>query len=135
MNSLRKNLAVYERYEEKISTIEMEPYEFFEDYPENFEKLEESNCIQVTSPDLYEFLVNRTSFYTHKEIRCYKALEAYNTFISGWTGVPRKCVVNSCTLLMCEVSTVNWTELPNFCENELISVSCITGGDAFNEDE
>ena len=34
--------------------------------------------------DLYNYLVNRQSYFTGKALKAYKSLEAYSYFVSGW---------------------------------------------------
>ena len=38
----------------------------------------------VTFPDISNYLVLQTSFYTAKQMGAFKSVEAYNFFISGW---------------------------------------------------
>ena len=38
----------------------------------------------VEFPDICNYLVLQTSFYTAKEMKAWKSLEAYNFFVCGW---------------------------------------------------
>ena len=97
--------AVYARYLQKIAAVGVDPYSYLEQFENAFEELQESHCVKVTLPDLYEYFVTRVSFYTHEELRCYKGLKAYNTFVSGWVSKVKMVELNGHYLLMCEVSS------------------------------
>ncbi|XP_021355877.1 uncharacterized protein LOC110451965 [Mizuhopecten yessoensis] len=69
------------RYDEKCALIDkIEPYQL--------DKTKWSKDINlwagVTCADIFMYLVNFTSAYTVEELKCYKGLDAYNQFISGW---------------------------------------------------
>ena len=38
----------------------------------------------ITFPDISNYLVLSTSYYTTKQMKAFKSLEAYNFFVSGW---------------------------------------------------
>jgi len=54
--------------------------------------------------DINHFLTIRTSFYSQDEIKAYKSLEAYNTFISGWVRHVKFAVIGGNTLIKGKVS-------------------------------
>ncbi|XP_060085336.1 uncharacterized protein LOC132564723 [Ylistrum balloti] len=69
------------RYDEKCALIDkIDPY--------LLDKTKWSKDINlwasVTFADIFMYLVNFTSVYTVEELKCYKGLQAYNQFISGW---------------------------------------------------
>ena len=74
-----------ERYVQKASIISVrDPY----NVPENlFTPLREcsfKNLPKISFHEIYEYLVLRVSFYTGKELKAFKSLEANNYLTSGW---------------------------------------------------
>ena len=39
---------------------------------------------EVTYADIYNFLINTTSYCTHEQLKVYKNLDGYNFFVNGW---------------------------------------------------
>ena len=39
---------------------------------------------EVTYADIYNFLINTTSYCTHEQLKAYKSLDGYNFFVNGW---------------------------------------------------
>ena len=55
--------------------------------------------------DICNYLVLQTSFYTTKQMKAYKSMEAYNNFISGWVKeIGTKRLQNNSALLIGRVS-------------------------------
>ena len=69
------------RYQEKLSLCDgLDPYslkksDFLTDH---------NNFPNLQFPDISNYLVVQTSFYTKKQMKAYKSLEAYNFFVCGW---------------------------------------------------
>ena len=61
----------------------------------------------VSFPDICNYLVLQTSFYTTKQMKAYKSMEAYNYFISGWVKeIGTKHLQNNSALLIGRVSNL-----------------------------
>ena len=74
----RLEVAVRKRYLDKISVIGIDPVLIDG-------KRFEPDCLPpVQSTDLLCFLVLETSYYTNKQFRNFRSLEAYNQMVSGW---------------------------------------------------
>ena len=39
---------------------------------------------EVTYADIYNFLINTTSYCTHEQLKAFKSLDGYNFFVNGW---------------------------------------------------
>lgn len=48
----------------------------------------------TTYMDIVNYLLFTPSPYTQEELRCYKGLDAYNQFVSGWVRETGTCIVN-----------------------------------------
>ncbi len=69
---------VKKRYSQKISCVGIDPMLI----PE---KTCDSECLPpVESVDLLSFLVLETSYYTKKQFKAFRSLEAYNQLVSGF---------------------------------------------------
>ena len=69
-------------YEDKLRVVNItDPYAMrkstFDVVPERWPK--------VTFADIYFYLVNSTSIYTHSQIKAYKSLDAYQFVVTGQT--------------------------------------------------
>ncbi len=79
VNTLEPNVKA--RYVEKISLCDgVDPYTmknpgFSTDY---------KDLPNVEFPDISNYLVVQTSFYSKQQMKAYKSLEAYNFFVCGW---------------------------------------------------
>ena len=62
----------------------------------------------MSFPDICNYLVLQTSlFYTTKQMKAYKSMEAYNYFISGWVKeIGTKRLQNNSALLIGRVSNL-----------------------------
>lgn len=49
----------------------------------------------VNYANIYTYLVNTPSPYTKDDLECYKGLDAYNQFVSGWVRDVKATVVNN----------------------------------------
>ncbi|XP_038045001.1 uncharacterized protein LOC119725695 isoform X2 [Patiria miniata] len=49
---------------------------------------------QISYPDIVNFLVYTPSPYTLEDLKCYKGLDAYNQFVSGWVRNVVSTVIN-----------------------------------------
>ena len=47
---------------------------------------------EVTYADIYNFLINTTSYCTREQLKAYKSLDGYNFFVNGW-GNQHKCYI------------------------------------------
>ena len=95
---------VKKRYLEKIFNIDCnDPYFMLKD-----PSIEWSNnldlVLDVTYPDIFNYLVLTKSAYTLQEFKAYKSLEAYNFFVSGWISNVKWLDINNNTLVVSEVS-------------------------------
>ena len=69
------------RYDAKLKSIGgLDPYTI----SKNGWNDDPSNLPSVTYPDIVNYLVFSPSPYTLEDLRCFKGLEAYNQFVSGW---------------------------------------------------
>ena len=74
------DVKVGERYLKKISTIGIDPVLILREG-----KRFEPDCLPpVESTDLLCYLVLETSFYTQKQFKSFRSLEAYNQMVSGF---------------------------------------------------
>lgn len=77
------------RYIEKISLCDgIDPYAMNKDsFSTDFKDLP-----KLEFPDISNYLVVQTSFYSKQQMKAFKSLEAYNFFVCGWvhgTGVKK----------------------------------------------
>lgn len=54
--------------------------------------------------DIHDYLVNKTSYATRKQLKAHKLPEAYNYVTNGWVSEPRLKTVKSGILIMTEVN-------------------------------
>lgn len=54
----------------------------------------------VKYPNIYQYLVNTSSVYTKEDLECYKGLDAYNQFVSGWVRDVKATIVNALHLVI-----------------------------------
>ena len=106
LSDYAKGLAIdiQERYKIKIAQCEgTDPYTVkksdlsyeIDDYP------------AVSFPDICNYFALQTSFYTTKQMKAYKSMEAYNYFISGWVKeIGTKRLQNNSALLIGRVSNL-----------------------------
>ena len=92
------------RYVDKISLCDgIDPYmmkskEFSQDF---------NDLPAIEFPDISNYLVIHTSFYTGKQMKAFKSLEAYNYFVCGWVhDVGIKIVEDENRLIFARVSPV-----------------------------
>ena len=92
------------RYVDKISLCDgIDPYmmkskEFSQDF---------NDLPAIEFPDISNYLVIHTSFYTGKQMKAFKSLEAYNYFVCGWVhDVGIKIVKDENRLIFARVSPV-----------------------------
>ena len=80
---------VIERYEQKIEVVGVDPFQLLYEKNlkvkwESVEGVEAATQIPpVQDIDIYHYFVETVSFYTKKQLKCYKALDSYNFFISN----------------------------------------------------
>ena len=59
----------------------------------------------IEYPDIVNYLVLKTSWFTHQQMKACKSLDAYNFFVSGWVnGVLAKELEGDKVLLFSRVS-------------------------------
>ena len=62
----------------------------------------------ISYPDIVNYLVYYPSPYTLEDLRCYKGLDAYNQFVSGWVREVRSTVINGIHLVAGRVIFLNF---------------------------
>lgn len=80
--------AAKTRYENKIKIVGNDPF-----HPVGWSWSDEV-LPPLESTDLVNYLVLNTSYYTAKQFKAFKSLEAYNHFVSGWIASVRGCQVD-----------------------------------------
>lgn len=86
-NKLENN--VKQRYLEKISAIGIDPVLM---KGQNFEP----DCLPpVESTDLLFYLVLETSFYTKRQFKAFRSLQAYNQMVSGFISSVQGHIINN----------------------------------------
>lgn len=94
---------MFKRYLEKIKVIEADPYELSNDNTLNWSRQME-DLPELTYFDLYEFFIERTSFYTKADLKVYKGLLAYDYFVSGHVLDSQFLKMKNCIVLVSKVS-------------------------------
>jgi hypothetical protein len=54
----------------------------------------------ITELNIYNYLVNTPSPYTKDQLECYKGLDAYNQFVSGWVRDVKAKMINNLHLVI-----------------------------------
>ena len=74
------------RYEQKVKMIGLvDPYCSLESgNSSSSSSVEWYEWPDVTYADIYNFLINTTSYCTHEQLKAYKSLDGYNFFVNGW---------------------------------------------------
>ena len=85
-----------QRYESKLELVGREdPYKI----SDSELNLDTAHFLDVTYPDIVNYLVFQTSAYSLEELKAYTSLEAYKWIVSGWTRdvksveIGGKCVI------------------------------------------
>lgn len=78
------------RYEDKLKMIlyGKDPFCYLEADKSSISSLEWYEWPDVTYPDIYNYLINTSSFCTHEQLKAYKSMDGYNFFSSGWVSNP-----------------------------------------------
>lgn len=102
--------SVKKRYIEKIAFIN-----YIDPYNPNVKLSPKKatsgdNFPKIYNIDIYNYLVLRTSYYTHEQLKAYKSLESYNVFISGWVHSVKYCEINGNILIIGKVSELDFKE-------------------------
>ena len=91
------DIKVRERYLQKISTIGIDPV-LIEG------KSFEPDCLPpVESTDLLCYLVLETSFYTQKQFKSFRSLEAYNQMVSGFVSDVQGHIISNKFVVLAKV--------------------------------
>ena len=75
------------RYKDKVKQLGLnfDPYSLTN---EKFMILNSNASIDevphITYPDIYHYLIDYPNYFTHKSLKTFKSLEAYNFVLSGW---------------------------------------------------
>ena len=74
------------RYEQKVRMIGLvDPYFLLENSPSSSSlSVEWYEWPDIAYVDIYNFLINTTSYCTHEQLKAYKSLDGYNFFVNGW---------------------------------------------------
>ena len=79
------------RYEQKVRMIGLvDPYHFLENSGPSSSPSSSPLSVEwyewpdIMYADIYNFLINTTSYCTHEQLKAYKSLEGYNFFVNGW---------------------------------------------------
>ncbi|WAR18836.1 hypothetical protein MAR_000674 [Mya arenaria] len=84
LDALEKN-----RYVDKLTVIHgQDPYDIV------LWSTDENVLPAVTYIDIINYLIFNSSPYTREELRCYKGLDAYNQFVSGFVSDVGSCIIN-----------------------------------------
>ena len=83
-----KNDADKRRYQEKVSLVGCpeDPYCRLERTGSQCSKsqVEWMEWPSVAYADIYNYLINTVSEYTHEMLKAYKSMDGYNFFVNGW---------------------------------------------------
>jgi len=73
-----------ERYERKLKLVGLQqcPYALAEEMWED----DVTKWPSIEFPDIVLYLIDTPGEYTREKLKCYKSLDAYNHFASGWVG-------------------------------------------------
>ena len=74
------------RYEQKVKMLgRVDPYCHLESSTNSSSSsVEWYEWPEVTYADIYNFLINTTSYCTHEQLKAFKSLDGYNFFVNGW---------------------------------------------------
>ena len=81
--------------------------------------------------DIYSFLIERSSYYTHEKFRAHKSLEAYTMVVSGWVLNVKFLEIDSQILLTSEVNTSEYIKRCVMSRYIMYTSFCI--GERLNE--
>ena len=89
VSDVTQNLSneALDRYKDKIKQIGLlfDPYEIAR---EKFVILSSNTPVidipAITYPDIYHYLIEYPDYFSHRVLKTYKSLEAYNFVTSGW---------------------------------------------------
>ncbi|XP_076034152.1 uncharacterized protein LOC143020978 [Oratosquilla oratoria] len=88
------------RYEKKLAlTCGEDPYEI----DDAAWSVDDSLLPAITYPDIVNYLVFSLSPYTSEDLKNFKALDAYNQFVSGWVRDRTTCILNDRSLVKAKV--------------------------------
>jgi hypothetical protein len=78
--------CILERYIEKTSVLGIvDPYNLPADkFTMLHDCLLPEELPDLAYPDIYNYLINKTSAYTCESMKAFKSLEAYKYFVAGW---------------------------------------------------
>ena len=65
----------------------------------------------INYANIYTYLVNTPSPYTKDELECYKGLDAYTQFVSGWVRDVKATVVQNAHLVIGRVNIQIWSDI------------------------
>ena len=73
------------RYEQKVKMLgRVDPYCHLESSTNSSSSsVEWYEWPEVTYADIYNFLINTTSYCTHEQLKAFKSLDGYNFFVNG----------------------------------------------------
>ena len=73
------------RYEQKVRMLgRVDPYCSLESSTSTSSSVEWYEWPEVMYADIYNFLINTTSYCTHEQLKAFKSLDGYNFFVNGW---------------------------------------------------
>ena len=100
--------GVQDRYIQKISTIgDIDPYML----PENQFDGDKMSLPPVSYPDIVTYFLHKASFYTMKQLKAWKSLEAYNQCVNGWVKSVSTKKMKDKALLTAKVSFIVYNSL------------------------
>ena len=98
IENILNNKIVNDRYLMKCSEIGFDPYKLAK------EDFDDEMMPPTSYPDIVNYFLYKKSFYTEDNMNCYKSLEAYNFFVSGWIKEIKTKKLKDYILLMGKVS-------------------------------